>query len=57
MFPTSETPRYEVQLALELCRECPAIERCAAAGEGEQDGIWGGVLHKPKRNKRRSARS
>lgn len=33
----------DTRTPLLVCEECPVRERCAAAGAGEEFGIWGGV--------------
>ena len=38
-----DTDPDERGIAAELCRSCPALAECAAAGESEVWGIWAGV--------------
>ena len=35
--------RYEA-LALSFCVRCPVVEACGEASEGEQYGVWAGVV-------------
>ena len=35
--------RYEA-LALSFCVRCPVVEACLKASEGEQYGVWNGVV-------------
>lgn len=52
----SEIERYarEVQIAQEICAECPVRDACLKDAKelGVQDGIWGGVnFYRPSREK------
>lgn len=40
--------RLAVAAAIEVCRTCPVMTECRAAGKDEV-GIWGGVLKAPSR--------
>lgn len=42
--------------AMNVCRECPVQQQCAAAGAGERYGIWGG-LTEARRKRQRQARN
>jgi len=37
--------------ALALCRRCPLIAKapCRALGRRERDGVWGGMVHQPRK--------
>ena len=41
--------------ALEYCQGCPVRAQCAAAGAGEQFGVWGGLTVQERRTRRRAA--
>lgn len=41
---------------MNVCRECPVQQQCAAAGAGERYGIWGG-LTEARRKRQRQARN
>lgn len=43
MFPTESTARAAAR-AISVCSGCPVFDRCAEAGAGENDGVWGGRL-------------
>jgi WhiB family redox-sensing transcriptional regulator len=40
-----------------ICATCPVIKECAAYGQNEQYGIWGGTTAKSRRRARRIARA
>lgn len=39
--------RRSLQIAAQLCRDCPVLEACRAAGAHEKSGAWGGVVRDP----------
>lgn len=34
---------------LEVCRSCPVVDACAAAGQAEDHGTWGGRTERERR--------
>ncbi len=42
--------------ALALCAECPVTSECAAAGAGEDFGVWAGTTPQQRKATRRSTR-
>ena len=52
MYPESERGHpADYAPALVLCRGCPVVEPCRAAGAREHHGVWGGLT--PARRRRR----
>lgn len=41
---------------LEVCRRCPVVDACAAAGDDEDHGTWGGRSERERRVVRSSGR-
>lgn len=42
-----ETAQHRIEYAARsLCRRCPVLEVCRAAGVGSEWGLWGGVFHR-----------
>ena len=40
----ADDPENKEALALSFCVRCPVVEACLKASEGEQYGVWGGVV-------------
>lgn len=41
------TTGQEVARAVRVCAQCPLVDACRDAGEGETFGVWGGVPRQP----------
>ena len=44
---SDEADPDEREVAADLCRSCPVVTECAAAGESESWGIWAGEWKGP----------
>lgn len=50
-FPEGPWSRLDEKAAKAICAACPVTRACLEVGRAEQDGIWGGLTPKQRRQR------